>query len=162
MVSHINPTFRCLIASERDARLLVEACLEGYLNHLPRKPCHHEETFLPRAGHVYIFEENALGFAVWSDPFHWIPIPSATGIKTFMAIPSPLYKLSTAAFESHSTTHYLVAYQPVDNVKINWLKRPSEYEQLRDLQPRKDLCLKIDTEHDKARPPLRPQAPQSS
>jgi len=140
----MNPTFRCLIASERDARLLVEACLQGYLNHLPRKPNHHEEMVLPQAGYVYIFEANASGFTVWNDPFHWIPIPSTTDMNTFMAIPSPLCKL-TASFESHSTTHYLVAYQPVDSVNISWLKRPSECEQLRDLQPRKDLHLKIDT-----------------
>jgi hypothetical protein len=67
----------------------VEACLEGYLNHLPRKPYHHEEMFLPQAGYVYIFEENASGFTAWNDPYHWIPIPSATDIKTFMAHPSP-------------------------------------------------------------------------
>ncbi|KAK5312936.1 hypothetical protein LTR93_011139 [Exophiala xenobiotica] len=100
----------------------------------------------PLRDNVYIFEENASGFTAGSDLYHWIPIPSATDIKTFMAIPLALCKL-TAASESHSTTRYLVAYQPVDNVNIDWLKRPSECEQLRYLQPRKDLHLKIDTEH---------------
>ncbi|KAK5022358.1 hypothetical protein LTR13_011460 [Exophiala sideris] len=54
---------------------------------------------LPQAGYVCILEQNASGFTAWNGPYHWIPIPSATDIKTFMAIPFALCRL-TAAFES--------------------------------------------------------------
>lgn len=61
-----------------------------------------------------------------------------------MAIPLPLRKL-TASFEFQNTTHYLVAYQPTENGKIYCLKRASECEELRDLQPRENLHIRVGT-----------------
>ena len=64
-VGHVNTT--------RDALILFEACLQGQLNHVPRRPHDRERSQLIRSGFVFIFEENASGIKRWTDGVPWSP-----------------------------------------------------------------------------------------
>ncbi len=140
MDCQISPTFRCLIASVADALLLIEACLEGCLNHLPRKRYRQELVCLAQAGNVYIYEENASGFKTWDNHLDWTFIGNEEGLHTFMAVPLALRKV-TASLGFGDTTHHLVAYQPIDDIRSGLLKRPPTSANLRDLELSKKLHL---------------------
>ncbi|KAI9800115.1 MAG: hypothetical protein M1833_003442 [Piccolia ochrophora] len=70
----LQPTYRGFIETERDALLLLDACLLGALHHLPRRPYQYELSVLIRSGSVFIYEENASGILEWTDGAHWIPV----------------------------------------------------------------------------------------
>jgi hypothetical protein len=56
-----------------DALILFEACLEGRLNHVPRRPHDREREDLIRSGHVFIYEEHSSGIKRWTDGYNWSP-----------------------------------------------------------------------------------------
>ncbi|KAJ9150661.1 Gti1/Pac2 family protein [Pleurostoma richardsiae] len=69
----LQPTYKGLIANTLDALILFEACLNGQLNHVHRRPHDRERESLIRSGNVFIYEENASGIKRWTDGNHWSP-----------------------------------------------------------------------------------------
>ncbi|KAI1803220.1 Gti1/Pac2 family-domain-containing protein [Daldinia bambusicola] len=69
----LNPTFRGYIASTMDALILFEACLNGRLSHVPRRPHDRERSSLIVSGNVFIYEENSSGIKRWTDGVPWSP-----------------------------------------------------------------------------------------
>lgn len=61
------------VANTRDALILFEACLNGNLQHVPRRPHDRERSTLIRSGSVFIYEENASGIKRWTDGVPWSP-----------------------------------------------------------------------------------------
>lgn len=53
--------------------MLFEACLQGHLSHVPRRPHDRERNQLIRSGCVFIYEENASGIKRWTDGVTWSP-----------------------------------------------------------------------------------------
>ncbi|KAJ3499618.1 hypothetical protein NLG97_g186 [Lecanicillium saksenae] len=66
-------TFEGHISSTLDALLLFEGCLEGILNHVPRRPHDRERQDLIKSGNVFIYEEHASGIKRWTDGVSWSP-----------------------------------------------------------------------------------------
>lgn len=141
----MQPTFKGSIKSDLDARMLVEACLLGYLSHLPRKPYETEWSSLLQAGHVYIFEENASGFRSWDDGFYCVSTASTGTVPKFQTVPLRLKKIAIS-FSFNDTIHHLIAYQPLEEVGTS-LERPSTNLILRDINPRKELRITSHTSY---------------
>ncbi|KAI9697926.1 MAG: hypothetical protein M1836_004278 [Candelina mexicana] len=66
-------TYNGYVAHTSDALILFEACLNGTLSHVPRRPHDRERSSLIRSGCVFIYEENASGIKRWTDGVPWSP-----------------------------------------------------------------------------------------
>ena len=71
--STLQPTFQGHVATTQDALILFEACLQGHLSHVPRRPHDRERNQLIRSGCIFIYEENASGIKRWTDGVTWSP-----------------------------------------------------------------------------------------
>ncbi|KAJ4855425.1 gti1/Pac2 family domain-containing protein [Trichoderma breve] len=71
--SPLNPTFKGHVATTWDALLLFEACLQGQINHVPRRPHDRERQELISSGNIFIYEEHASGIKRWTDGISWSP-----------------------------------------------------------------------------------------
>lgn len=69
----LQPTFQGHVSTTQDALVLFEACLQGHLSHVPRRPHDRERSSLIRSGCVFIYEENASGIKRWTDGVTWSP-----------------------------------------------------------------------------------------
>lgn len=66
-----QPTFRGYVATTLDALILFEACLQGYLSSILRRPHGQERYQLIRSGYVFIYEENTSRIKRWTDGVTW-------------------------------------------------------------------------------------------
>jgi hypothetical protein len=71
--SPLQPTWRGHIRTTMDALILFEACLEGRLSHVPRRPHDREREELIKSGNVFIYEEHSSGIKRWTDGYNWSP-----------------------------------------------------------------------------------------
>lgn len=69
----LQPTWYGHVSTTRDALVLFEACLNGTLHHVPRRPHDRERANLIKSGSVFIYEENASGIKRWTDGVPWSP-----------------------------------------------------------------------------------------
>ena len=69
----LQPTWYGHVTTTRDALILFEACLNGTLHHVPRRPHDRERGNLIKSGSVFIYEENASGIKRWTDGVPWSP-----------------------------------------------------------------------------------------
>ena len=74
-ISHgsLQPTWTGYVNNTREALMLFEACLNGSLHHVPRRPHDRERSSLIKSGSVFIYEENASGIKRWTDGVPWSP-----------------------------------------------------------------------------------------
>lgn len=59
------------VASTHDALILFEACLQGYLTHLSRRPRRAEVPLLARSGNIFVYERRSSGVTTWQDGIPW-------------------------------------------------------------------------------------------
>jgi hypothetical protein len=71
--SCMAPTWTGFIHSTADAVVVLEACLQGRLSHIPRRPHDRERATIIVSGNVFIYEENASGIKRWTDGVTWSP-----------------------------------------------------------------------------------------
>lgn len=69
----MQPTWRGFVHTTFDALMVLEACLGGTLNHIPRRPHDRERASIITGGNVFIYEENASGIKRWTDGVTWSP-----------------------------------------------------------------------------------------
>jgi Gti1/Pac2 family transcription factor len=69
----MQPTWRGFIHTTRDGLLLLEACLQGHLSHIPRRPHDRERQSIISSGNIFVYEENASGIRRWTDGITWSP-----------------------------------------------------------------------------------------
>jgi len=67
------PTWYGFVHTTHDALLVLEACLQGKLHHIPRRPHDRERGNIISSGNVFIYEENASGIKRWTDGVTWSP-----------------------------------------------------------------------------------------
>lgn len=136
----LQPTFRGFIKSERDILQLVEGCLQGYLNHGPRRPADKEAEDLCQNGNIFIFERNASAIQEWHDGLKWTLMKEEGYIRTEVLLkPGCLCKIS-ACVSWRDTLHYIVSYQylpPLEAKEVQF----SPALPLPVMKPREELCL---------------------
>lgn len=65
------PTYLGHVGSTKDALIIIEACLSGYLNHLGRRPRSSEEWTLSQSGNIFVYETRSSGITTWRDGIPW-------------------------------------------------------------------------------------------
>lgn len=68
-----KPTWHGFLDTTKDAMTVVEAALQGRLNHISRRPHDKERAEMLTSGTVLVYEENASGIKRWTDAVHWSP-----------------------------------------------------------------------------------------
>lgn len=68
-----KPTWQGFLDTTKDAMTVVEAALQGRLNHISRRPHDKERAEMLTSGTVLVYEENASGIKRWTDAVHWSP-----------------------------------------------------------------------------------------
>jgi Gti1/Pac2 family transcription factor len=69
----LTPTYYGHISSTLDSLILFESCLNGTMNHVPRRPHDRERSDLIQSGNVFIYEEHSSGIKRWTDGINWSP-----------------------------------------------------------------------------------------
>jgi Gti1/Pac2 family transcription factor len=69
----MQPTWKGFIHTTRDGLTLLEACIQGHLCHIPRRPHIQERQSLISSGNIFVYEENASGIRRWTDGIYWSP-----------------------------------------------------------------------------------------
>ncbi|ODV90294.1 hypothetical protein CANCADRAFT_104830 [Tortispora caseinolytica NRRL Y-17796] len=69
----LQPTFNGFVSSTQDAILLFQACLNGVLQQVSRRPHDRERSFLIKSGSIFIFNEGSSGIKRWTDGIAWSP-----------------------------------------------------------------------------------------
>jgi hypothetical protein len=145
MASPLVPTYKGHIASTTDALILIEACLLGELNHLPRLPHDHERQDLIKSGNVFIYEEHASGIKGWTDGVSWSSshISGDFLIYQVHSYPSKNDRLvkKTISVAYQGILHHLVSYYNVNDATSGGLSSPSENPQLQPFLPRTELII---------------------
>ena len=69
----LQPTWFGHVPTTREALILFEACLNGVLHHVPRRPHERERASLIKSGCIFVYEDNASGIKRWTDGVPWSP-----------------------------------------------------------------------------------------
>lgn len=69
--SALAATYLGHVGSTKDALIIIEACLSGYLNHIGRRPRSSEEWTLPQSGNIFVYEARSSGITTWRDGIPW-------------------------------------------------------------------------------------------
>jgi hypothetical protein len=69
----MQPTWKGFIHTTRDGLIILEACLQGLLSHIPRRPHDRERHNIISSGNIFVYEENASGIRRWTDGITWSP-----------------------------------------------------------------------------------------
>lgn len=69
--SGLAATYLGHVGSTKDALIIIEACLSGYLNHLGRRPRLSEEWSLSQSGNIFVYEARSSGVTTWRDGIAW-------------------------------------------------------------------------------------------
>lgn len=69
----VQESWRGFIHTTHDALIILEACLQGKLSHISRRPHDRERSNLIVSGNVFVYEENASGIKRWTDGTTWSP-----------------------------------------------------------------------------------------
>ncbi|KAK5310388.1 uncharacterized protein PV06_11182 [Exophiala oligosperma] len=56
-----------------DAKMLIQACVQGSLQVVKRRPTSSERPSVAQSGHVFMYEKKASGIHRWTDGRHWSP-----------------------------------------------------------------------------------------
>lgn len=70
---HITPTFKGYLETEMDALLVLQACMDGKLDFVDRRPSDIERPYLIVPGNIFVFKETQSGIKRWTDGISWSP-----------------------------------------------------------------------------------------
>ncbi|KAL6410017.1 putative camp independent regulatory protein [Ilyonectria robusta] len=134
----LQPTWRGLVKSIDDARILVEACLRGKLAHAPRSPFQSEVGRLKWNGMVFVVELSCSGR--WCDHAAWTTVEQdgLFHIQSHHGL-----RKRTIGLSFQDITHFVIAYDNPESVDQNPLATPSECTTLQKLPVRDELQVQI-------------------
>ncbi|ETN36747.1 uncharacterized protein HMPREF1541_09025 [Cyphellophora europaea CBS 101466] len=69
----VQPTYVGFIKDTTDAAILFEACIQGHLPRLSRRPPKWIAATVAQSGHIFVFEEKESGINRWTDLVQWSP-----------------------------------------------------------------------------------------
>ncbi len=114
----LQPTYVGLINTERDALLIVEACLSGKLNHIPRFPLHNEREEIVGSGNVYVYADVSTGEGVWDDGKEWVECgPLGTMIVQRCGSSGDGFFRVSSSYTVQGVAHGFVSYHQAKDVR---------------------------------------------
>lgn len=160
----ISPTFKGYIEDENDALLILQATLDGKLQHIPRRPYEIERPYLIISGSIFVFVEEISGIKRWTDGISWSPSRitgkfllyreldkgsghghsndleiSATNMRYSGLIKKTIsVKLKRAPFHLLENFH-IVSYYTIEDVKEKRIMSPKNLVFFNDVVPSPDL-----------------------
>ncbi|KAK9461563.1 Gti1/Pac2 family-domain-containing protein, partial [Lipomyces oligophaga] len=69
----ISATYTGYVSTTHDALILFQACMQGLLHSVSRRPHDRERVDLIRSGNIFIFNEGTSGIKRWTDGIAWSP-----------------------------------------------------------------------------------------
>ncbi|KAK9381149.1 Gti1/Pac2 family-domain-containing protein [Kockiozyma suomiensis] len=66
-------TYTGYVSTTHDALILFQACMQGLLHYVSRRPHDRERAELIRSGNIFIFNEGTSGIKRWTDGIAWSP-----------------------------------------------------------------------------------------
>ncbi|KAK9352052.1 Gti1/Pac2 family-domain-containing protein, partial [Lipomyces doorenjongii] len=66
-------TYTGYVSTTHDALILFQACMQGLLHYVSRRPHDRERSELIRSGNIFIFNEGTSGIKRWTDGIAWSP-----------------------------------------------------------------------------------------
>ncbi|KAK9474110.1 Gti1/Pac2 family-domain-containing protein [Dipodascopsis tothii] len=69
----VSATYTGYVSTTQDALILFQACTQGLLNYVVRRPHDRERADLIRSGNIFIFSEHRSGIKRWTDGIAWSP-----------------------------------------------------------------------------------------
>ncbi|KAL1582045.1 hypothetical protein WHR41_09294 [Cladosporium halotolerans] len=85
----LKPAFEGFVQSSGDALVLFEACLNGTLHHVSRRPHDRERSQLIKSGNIFIYEENTSGIKRWTDGVAWSPSRTLGNFLVYRELDKP-------------------------------------------------------------------------
>ncbi|KAH8723291.1 Gti1/Pac2 family-domain-containing protein, partial [Phaeosphaeriaceae sp. PMI808] len=85
-----KPTWQGFLDTTEDAMTVVEASIQGRLNHISRRPHGKEKVEMLTSGTVLVYEENASGIKRWTDTVHWSPSRALNSFLIYRQLLVPL------------------------------------------------------------------------
>lgn len=146
--SSLHPTYRGYVQTKQDALLLLEACISGRLNPLPRPPYENEYHLLTQSGFVFIYDENTIGVKDWNDRIWWDSVHRESDFDLSQeAGKDDGLTRKTLRVLVHEVYYYLVSYYYFHDVSEGALLTPSLDPYVRDTQLRPELASQLITSH---------------
>jgi len=84
------PTWQGRIETTRDALIVFEACLTGYLHHCLRRPTEAELPQLIASGNVFVYDEATSDIKRWTDGKWWSPSRTLANFLLYRQLSSRL------------------------------------------------------------------------
>ncbi|KAK9248230.1 Gti1/Pac2 family-domain-containing protein [Lipomyces tetrasporus] len=69
----LSATYTGYVSTTHDALILFQACMQGLLHYVSRRPHDRERSELIRSGNIFIFNEGTSGIKRWTDGIAWSP-----------------------------------------------------------------------------------------
>ncbi|KAK9455283.1 Gti1/Pac2 family-domain-containing protein [Dipodascopsis uninucleata] len=69
----LSATYTGYVSTTHDALILFQACMQGLLHYVSRRPHDRERADLIRSGNIFIFNEGTSGIKRWTDGIAWSP-----------------------------------------------------------------------------------------
>lgn len=82
----LQSTFNGFINTMDDAMAVIRACLQGYLQHLPRGLSNSDRDRLLRSGSVFVYETGCSGITTWNDGLQWEPAQEYNGFYIYRMV----------------------------------------------------------------------------
>jgi hypothetical protein len=110
--TEVRPTYRGRVATKRDARILLDRCVQGVLFHVPRGP--YADGRNVQSENVYIYKQSAYGITEWKDGKSWDLVREEDGFVFYVETTQKKLGKKTLEMVHKGQHHYLVAYYRVD------------------------------------------------
>ncbi|KAJ9607043.1 Global transcription regulator sge1 [Cladophialophora chaetospira] len=72
-ITVVCPSYIGFVEKSDEARKLIQACIQGTLRVVHRRPTSSEKASLAQSGHIFIYDEKASGIRRWTDGRQWSP-----------------------------------------------------------------------------------------
>lgn len=123
------------VNSIKDAELLLDACLQGYLPQVSRRLRAKEHTALVKSGNIFIYDERASNIKRWTDGRSWSPRRSLGEFYVYHELESKKGSMpkdaglvrKTVSLTRHDASYRLVSYFTEEDVQTGVLATPSSY-----------------------------------
>ena len=84
-----KPTWVGYVENTMDALIIIEACLQGRLSHVSRRPHDTGDESPIRSGGVFVYEEHSSGIKRWTDGCTWSPSRILTNFLIYRELVQP-------------------------------------------------------------------------
>ncbi|KAK9478159.1 Gti1/Pac2 family-domain-containing protein, partial [Lipomyces japonicus] len=112
-------TYTGYVSTTHDALILFQACMQGLLHYVSRRPHDRERAELIRSGNIFIFNESSSGIKRWTDGIAWSPSRILGNFLVYRQLEKPFGpgEKKRAAKRSRRRKHTGEPYSPANGLQ---------------------------------------------